>query len=59
MTVEVEKTYLIRRNEENLHLNNFRDASCSLKTRSNTTHLVAVMSLNTCGTLVEVQHAKL
>ncbi|CAK6978954.1 hypothetical protein L3Q82_008457%2C partial [Scomber scombrus] len=50
MTVEVEKTYLIRRNEDNLHLN---DPSCNLTTRSNKTHLVAVMSLNTCGTVTE------
>ncbi|XP_037615104.1 uncharacterized protein LOC119481861 isoform X2 [Sebastes umbrosus] len=53
MTVEVEKTHLIRRNKDILHLNDFRDASCSLKTHSNNTHLVAVMSLNECGTIVE------
>ncbi|XP_044059403.1 uncharacterized protein LOC122879399 isoform X2 [Siniperca chuatsi] len=53
MTVEVEKTSLIRRNEDNLHLNDFTNPSCSLRRRSNTTHLVAVMSLNTCGTIVE------
>lgn len=54
MTVEVEKSYLIRRNEDNLHLNNFEDPSCSLKTHSNTTHLVAVVPLNTCGTVIDV-----
>ena len=54
--VEVEKTYLVRRNEDNLHLNNFRDPACNLTTRSNETHLVAVMALNACGTLVEVRH---
>ncbi|TDH17484.1 hypothetical protein EPR50_G00008880 [Perca flavescens] len=53
ITVEVEKSYLIRHNEGKLHLNDFSDASCNLTTRSNTTHLVAVMSLNTCGTTVE------
>ncbi|XP_070687536.1 CUB and zona pellucida-like domain-containing protein 1 [Pempheris klunzingeri] len=53
ITVEVEKSYLIRRNEHSLHLNNFQDPSCNLSTRSNTTHLVAVMSLNMCGTLIE------
>ncbi|XP_034714336.1 uncharacterized protein LOC117935848 [Etheostoma cragini] len=53
ITVEVEKTSLIKRNEANLHLKDFSDAACDLKTRSNSTHLVAVMSLNTCGTTVE------
>lgn len=53
ITVEVEKSYLIRRNEENLHLNDFSDSSCNLTKLSNTTHLVAVMSLNTCGTSIE------
>eukprot|EP00064_Thunnus_orientalis_P014960 superscaffoldBa00002690_g15008 len=53
ITVEVEKSYLIRRNEDNLHLNDFTDPSCNLTTSSNSTHLVAVMSLNTCGTLIE------
>ncbi|KAF1393275.1 hypothetical protein PFLUV_G00036840 [Perca fluviatilis] len=53
ITVEVEKSYLIRHNEGKLHLNDFSEASCDLTTRSNTTHLVAVMTLNTCGTTVE------
>ncbi|KAL7406041.1 hypothetical protein ABVT39_012216 [Epinephelus coioides] len=53
ITVEVEKSYLIRRNEDSLHLIDFNDASCDLTTHSNSTHLVAVMSLNTCGTFVE------
>ncbi|GLD73381.1 uncharacterized protein AKAME5_002470600 [Lates japonicus] len=51
--VEVEKSYLIRRNEDNLHLNDFTNPACNLTRLSNTTHLVAVMSLNNCGTLVE------
>ncbi|XP_040899642.1 uncharacterized protein LOC121185485 [Toxotes jaculatrix] len=53
ITVEVEKSDLIRRNEDSLHLNEFIDPSCNLTRLSNTTHLVAVMSLNTCGTTVE------
>ncbi|XP_032366595.1 uncharacterized protein LOC116685775 [Etheostoma spectabile] len=53
ITVEVEKTSLIKRNEGKLHLKDFNNAACDLNTRSNTTHLVAVMSLNTCGTTVE------
>ncbi|XP_035991564.1 CUB and zona pellucida-like domain-containing protein 1 [Fundulus heteroclitus] len=53
MSVEVEKTFLIRRNEDILHFNEFTDSSCNLSTLSNTSHLVAVMSLDSCGTLVE------
>uniref|UniRef100_UPI003AB00A4B ZP domain-containing protein-like n=1 Tax=Centroberyx gerrardi TaxID=166262 RepID=UPI003AB00A4B len=53
MTVEVEKSYLIRRNEDNLHLKDFNDPACNLTTHSNSTHLVAIMSLNTCGTTLE------
>ncbi|XP_034004792.1 CUB and zona pellucida-like domain-containing protein 1 [Trematomus bernacchii] len=55
MTVEVEKSYLIRHHENNLHLKALGDSSCDLATRSNTTHLVAIMSLNACGTFVEEQ----
>ncbi|XP_047436383.1 ZP domain-containing protein-like, partial [Mugil cephalus] len=53
ITVEVEKSYLIRRNLDNLHLNDFTDPSCNLTTHSNETHLMTVMSLNACGTHVE------
>ncbi|XP_023257437.1 CUB and zona pellucida-like domain-containing protein 1 [Seriola lalandi dorsalis] len=53
ITVEVEKSDLIRRNEDNLHLNDLTDPACNLTRRSNSTHLVAVVSLNTCGTRVE------
>ncbi|XP_016536649.1 CUB and zona pellucida-like domain-containing protein 1 [Poecilia formosa] len=53
MIVEVAKTYIIRRNEKNLHLNDFTDSSCNLESRSNDTHVVAVMSLGACGTRVE------
>ncbi|XP_058485763.1 ZP domain-containing protein-like [Solea solea] len=53
ITVEVEKSYLIRRNEDNLHLDKFTDSSCNLTLLSNTTHLVASMPLGSCGTHVE------
>ncbi|XP_029932441.1 CUB and zona pellucida-like domain-containing protein 1 [Myripristis murdjan] len=53
MTVEVERTYLINRNQGSLHLKNYRDTGCRLSTRSNSTHLVATMALNGCGTTVE------
>ncbi|MEQ2234151.1 hypothetical protein ILYODFUR_029048 [Ilyodon furcidens] len=47
------KTYTIRRNEDKLHLNDFTDPSCNLKSHSNETHLVAIMGLGECGTHVE------
>lgn len=53
--VEVEKTSIIRQHENNLHLNNVGDSSCNLTRLSNATHLVAVMALNACGTMVEVR----
>lgn len=53
--VEVEKTSIIRHHENNLHLNKAGDSSCNLTRLSNETHLVAVMALNACGTLVEVR----
>ncbi|XP_041843689.1 oncoprotein-induced transcript 3 protein-like [Melanotaenia boesemani] len=53
VTVEVKKTPHIKLNENKLHLNEFTDSSCDLKRLSNATHLVAVMSLNACGTYVE------
>ncbi|XP_029000936.1 uncharacterized protein LOC114852587 [Betta splendens] len=51
--VEVEKDNLIRRNENKLHLFGFTDPSCNLAALSNSTHLVAEISLNACGTLIE------
>lgn len=59
MKVEVEKSFLIKRHEKKLHLKEYSDAACSLKKHSNNTHLVAIMSLNTCGTTLEVQRADL
>ncbi|XP_028298527.1 uncharacterized protein LOC114460857 [Gouania willdenowi] len=54
MMVEVEKTYLLRSYEDSLHLrSSYTSSECSLKTLSNSTHLVAVMSLDSCGTYVE------
>lgn len=57
--VEVEKTYLIRRNEASLHLKGSGDSSCKLKSLSNSTHLIAILSLNSCGTTLEVEYAEL
>lgn len=53
MSVEVEKSYLIQRNENSLHLKNSGDPSCRLTSRSNRTHLIAIMPLTACGTTVE------
>lgn len=55
ITVELAKTYTIRHNEDNLHLNDYTDSSCNLTRLSNETHLVAVLPLGACGTRVEVQ----
>ncbi|XP_028330156.1 CUB and zona pellucida-like domain-containing protein 1 [Gouania willdenowi] len=52
MMVEVKKTDLLRRYEDRLHLLS-SDTKCSLKTLSNSTHLVAVVSLASCGTYVQ------
>ncbi|MEQ2213703.1 hypothetical protein XENOCAPTIV_019571 [Xenoophorus captivus] len=51
--VEMAKTYTIRRNEDKLHLNDFTNPSCNLKSHSNETHLVAIMGLGECGTRAE------
>ncbi|XP_054877061.1 mucin-2-like [Poeciliopsis prolifica] len=53
MTMEVAKTYTIKRKEDKLHLKSFTDSSCDLKRLSNETHLVAVIALGACGTQVQ------
>ncbi|CAG5849781.1 unnamed protein product [Menidia menidia] len=53
MTIEIEKTSVIRSHEGSLHLNSFTDSSCNLTKNSNSTHLVGVMPLSSCGTLIE------
>ncbi|KAG8001106.1 CUB and zona pellucida-like domain-containing protein 1 [Nibea albiflora] len=50
MTVEISKGSLKGLRENNLRLN---DPACSLETHSNSTHVVAVVPLSGCGTLVE------
>ncbi|KAK2854255.1 hypothetical protein Q5P01_006916 [Channa striata] len=52
MKVELEKDPLIRRYENKLHLNDITDYSCNLNRLSNSTHLVAEISLNECGTFI-------
>ncbi|KAM9765033.1 uncharacterized protein ACNS7B_022243 [Menidia menidia] len=53
MTIEMEKTSVIRSHEGSLRLNSFTDSSCNLTKNSNSTHLVGVMPLSSCGTLIE------
>ncbi|XP_036390547.1 ZP domain-containing protein-like [Megalops cyprinoides] len=48
MTVEVEKSSIIGLHEDHLRLN---DPTCTLT--SNSTHVIAAMSLNSCGTQLE------
>ncbi|XP_029108153.1 ZP domain-containing protein-like [Scleropages formosus] len=48
MTVEVDKSSVPGLHEENLHL---KDPLCTLT--SNSTHVIGIMSLNSCGTEVE------
>lgn len=51
MTVEVNKDSLKGLRENHLRLN---DPTCRLETHSNSTHVIAVVPLSGCGTLVEV-----
>lgn len=59
MKVEVEKSFPIQLNEDNLHLNEVKESTCNLSRLSNVTHLVAVLPLQACGTLVEVRLQRL
>ena len=54
MTVEVEKYSYSGINESHLRLNDPSNTVCSLTRHSNSTHVVAVMPLNGCGTVIEV-----
>ncbi|KAJ0001731.1 hypothetical protein NQD34_001527, partial [Periophthalmus magnuspinnatus] len=53
MIVEVEKATLPELHYENLRLSDPSNIVCSLQTHSNSTHLVAKVPLNTCGTQIE------
>lgn len=55
MKVEVEKTFPMQLHEDTLHLNKVGGSTCNLTRLSNATHLVAVIPLHACGTLVEVR----
>lgn len=53
MTVEVEKSDLAGLHEDHLRLNEDANIACSLQSNSNSTHVVAVIPLNACGTQIE------
>ncbi|XP_038558106.1 CUB and zona pellucida-like domain-containing protein 1 isoform X1 [Micropterus salmoides] len=53
MTVEVEKSSFSGLNEDHLRLSDPTNTVCSLRTHSNSTHIIAVIPLNACGTQIE------
>ncbi|XP_036952453.1 CUB and zona pellucida-like domain-containing protein 1 isoform X2 [Acanthopagrus latus] len=53
MTVEIEKSSFPRLSEDHLRLNDPTNTVCSLQRHSNSTHVVAVIPLNACGTQIE------
>ncbi|XP_070763457.1 uncharacterized protein [Enoplosus armatus] len=53
MMVEVEKSLLSGLHEDHLRLNDPTNMACSLQTHSNSTHVIAVVPLNACGTQIE------
>ncbi|XP_034056586.1 uncharacterized protein LOC117535991 [Gymnodraco acuticeps] len=53
MTVEVERSSLPGLHEDHLRLNDPSNTACNLQTNSNSTHIIAVVPLNACGTQIE------
>ncbi|XP_029282779.1 CUB and zona pellucida-like domain-containing protein 1 [Cottoperca gobio] len=53
MTVEVTKSTFPGLHEDHLRLNDPSNTACSLQRHSNSTHIIAVVPLNACGTLIE------
>nr|XP_020443985.1 CUB and zona pellucida-like domain-containing protein 1 [Monopterus albus] len=53
MTVEIEKSSLPGIHEDHLQLSDPSNTVCNLQRHSNSTHIVAVIPLNTCGTQIE------
>ncbi|XP_030269112.1 CUB and zona pellucida-like domain-containing protein 1, partial [Sparus aurata] len=53
MTVEIEKSSFPRLSEDHLRLNDPSNTVCSLQRHSNSTHVIAVIPLNACGTQIE------
>lgn len=59
MTVEVEKSSFAGIHEDHLRLNDPTNTACSLQRNSNSTHIIAVIPLNACGTQIEVTQDRL
>ncbi|KAF3832265.1 hypothetical protein F7725_025930 [Dissostichus mawsoni] len=55
MTVEVNRSSLPGLHEDHLRLNDPSNTACNLQTNSNSTHIIAIVPLNACGTQIEVQ----
>ncbi|KAK1890832.1 Oncoprotein-induced transcript 3 protein [Dissostichus eleginoides] len=53
MTVEVTRSSLPGLHEDHLRLNDPSNTACNLQTNSNSTHIIAVVPLNACGTQIE------
>lgn len=53
MTVHVEKSSFDGLHEDHLRLSDPSNIACSLQTHSNSTHVIAVVPLNACGTQIE------
>uniref|UniRef100_A0A3B4TLU0 ZP domain-containing protein n=1 Tax=Seriola dumerili TaxID=41447 RepID=A0A3B4TLU0_SERDU len=53
MTVHIVKSTLHGLTEDHLKLSDSTNTACSLKTHSNSTHVIAVVPLNACGTQIE------
>ncbi|XP_034056595.1 CUB and zona pellucida-like domain-containing protein 1 [Gymnodraco acuticeps] len=53
MTVEVTRSSLPGLHEDHLRLNDPSNTACNLQTKSNSSHIIAVVPLNACGTQIE------
>ncbi|AWP01050.1 CUB/zona pellucida-like domains 1-like protein-like [Scophthalmus maximus] len=53
MTVLLEKDSFSGLHQDHLRLSESTNAACSLQTHSNSTHVIAVVPLNSCGTEIE------
>uniref|UniRef100_UPI0037E898D8 ZP domain-containing protein-like n=1 Tax=Semicossyphus pulcher TaxID=241346 RepID=UPI0037E898D8 len=53
MRGEVDKSTFPRLHEDHLQLNDPSNVVCSLQTHSNSTHVIAIIPLNACGTQIE------
>ncbi|XP_034004775.1 uncharacterized protein LOC117497001 [Trematomus bernacchii] len=53
MTVEVTRSSLPGLHEHHLRLNDPSNTACNLQRNSNSTHIIAVVPLNSCGTQIE------